>query len=129
MFVDGPRPMAGGARDDRREGGWEYLAMPGEFSERTVFDRSDGETWTVKPGDLLYPECFDRAALDQLLFDLGEAQFNAQILQQPSPPGGALIELKYFKRYETLPSRYEAIVLSWDRYAFAPPYGAISRLR
>ncbi len=30
------------------------------------------------------------------------------------PPGGALIKLKYFQRYETLPSRYEAIVQSWD---------------
>ena len=98
----------------RDEGGWEYLAMPGEFSERTVFDLGDGETWTAKPGDLLYPERFDRAALDQLLFDLGEAQYNAQILQRPSPPGGALIKLKHFPRYEVPPKYFEAIVQSWD---------------
>ena len=98
----------------RDEGGWEYLAMPGEFSERTVFDLGDGETWTAKPGDLLYPERFDRAALDQLLFDLGEAQYNAQILQRPSPPGGALIKLKHFQRYEAPPKYFEAIVQSWD---------------
>lgn len=63
----------------RDEGGWEYLAMPGEFSERAEFDLGDGERWILDPGDLLYPERFDRAALDQLLSDLGEAQFNAQI--------------------------------------------------
>ncbi len=88
----------------RDEGGWEYLAMPGEFYERTVYDLCDGESWTANPGDLLYPERFDRAALDQLRFDLGEAQYNAQILQRPSPPGGALIKLKHFQRYETPPS-------------------------
>ena len=103
--------LIGRLRDD---GGWEYLAMPGEFSERTVYDLGDGERWTLSPGDLLYPERFDRAALDQLEFDLGEAQFNAQILQRPTPPGGALIKLKHFQRYETLPPAYEAIVQSWD---------------
>jgi hypothetical protein len=98
----------------RDEGGREYLAMPGEYFEQTVFDLGDGESWTLKPGDLLYPERFNRAALDQLFFDLGEAQFNAQILQRPSPPGGALIKLKHFQRYETLPPYVEAIVQSWD---------------
>jgi hypothetical protein len=33
----------------------------------------DSQSWTLNPGDLLYPERVDRAALDQLLFDLGEA--------------------------------------------------------
>src|SRR5882757_3052169 len=47
-------------------------------------------------------------------FDLGEAQYNAQILQRPSPPGGALIKLKHFQRYETLPTWFEAIIQSWD---------------
>jgi hypothetical protein len=72
------------------------------------------KSWTLNPGDLLYPERFNRAALDQLAFDLGEAQYNAQILQRPSPPGGALIKLKHFRRYETLPHYFEAIVQSWD---------------
>lgn len=103
--------LIGRLRDD---GGWDYLAMPGEFSERTTFDLGDGERWILNPGDLLYPERFDRAALDQLRFDLGEVAFNAQILQQPSPPGGALIKLKHFQRYEKLPAFFEAIVQSWD---------------
>ena len=33
----------------RDEGGWEYLAMPGECSERTVYDLGDGQSWTLKP--------------------------------------------------------------------------------
>lgn len=59
----------------RDEGGWEYLAMPDESVQQTVFALGDG--WTFYPSDLLYPERFDRAALDQLRLDLGEAQYNA----------------------------------------------------
>ena len=74
----------------RDEGGWEYLEMPGECVERQVFDLGDGETWEFNPGDLLFEERFNRAALEQLFWDLGEGQFSAQILQRPSSPGGAL---------------------------------------
>jgi predicted phage terminase large subunit-like protein len=98
----------------RDEGGWEYLEMPGECVERQVFDLGDGETWTFNPGDLLFEERFNRAALEQLRWDLGEGPYNAQILQRPSPPGGALFKLKYFQRYETPPNYYELIVQSWD---------------
>ncbi|MGA8155290.1 MAG: terminase family protein, partial [Rhodoplanes sp.] len=98
----------------RADGGWEYLEMPGEGLQSQQFDLGGGEVWDFKPGDLLYPEHFDRAALDQLRFDLGEAQFNAQILQRPTPPGGNLFKLRHFQRYATVPQPVEAIVQSWD---------------
>ena len=88
--------------------------MPGECVERQVFDLGDGETWALDPGDLLFEERFNRAALEQLSWDLGEGPYNAQILQRPSPPGGALFKLKYFQRYEKPPGLYELIVQSWD---------------
>ena len=53
----------------------------GECVERQVFDVGDGETWAFNPGDLLFEERFNRAALDQLFWDLGEGPYNAQILQ------------------------------------------------
>jgi predicted phage terminase large subunit-like protein len=98
----------------RDEGGWDYLDMPGECIERKVYDLGDGESWVFKPGDLLFEERFNKAALEQLYWDLGEVQYNAQILQRPSPPGGLIFKLKHFQRYETLPRAYEAIVQSWD---------------
>ena len=98
----------------RDEGGWDYLEMPGECVERQVYDIGDGENWVFKPGDLLFEERFNGAALDQLFWDLGEGPYNAQILQRPSPPGGALFKLKHFQRYEKLPQSYEAIHQSWD---------------
>jgi predicted phage terminase large subunit-like protein len=98
----------------RDEGGWDYLDMPGESVEQKVYDLGNGESWVFKPGDLLFEERFNKAALEQLYWDLGEVQYNAQILQRPSPPGGLIFKLKHFQRYETLPRAYEAIVQSWD---------------
>ena len=98
----------------RDEGGWDCLEMPAECVERQLYDLGDGETWEFNPGDLLFEERFNHAALEQLFWDLGEIPYNAQILQGPSPPGGALFKLKYFQRYETAPEYYEAIHQSWD---------------
>ena len=44
-------------------------------------DVGGGETSAFNPGDLLFEERFNRAALDQLLSDLGEGPYSAQILQ------------------------------------------------
>ena len=98
----------------RAEGAWDYLEMSGECIERQVYDLGDDETWPFEPGDLLFPEVFGREALDQQRLDLGEAQFNGQILQRPSPPGGALFKLKHFQRYEQWPRCLELVVQSWD---------------
>jgi hypothetical protein len=54
------------------EGGWAVLEMPGEAVQEQVFDLGGGERWIYKPGDLLFPEVFNQAALNQLRFDLGE---------------------------------------------------------
>ena len=80
----------------RDEGGWEYLEMPGECIERQVFDLGDGESWQFNPGELLFEERFNRAALEQLFWDLGEGQYSAQILQRPSPPGGRAVQAQAF---------------------------------
>ena len=39
----------------RDEGGWEYLAMPGEFFERTVYDLGDGESGPSVPATYSTP--------------------------------------------------------------------------
>jgi predicted phage terminase large subunit-like protein len=96
------------------DGGWTILEMPGECIKQQVFDLGYGNEWTFNPGDYLFPARFDAAALKQLRDDLGETAYSAQILQRPSPPGGALFKLKNIMRYEQLPTHFEAIVQSWD---------------
>ena len=39
----------------RDEGGWEYLAMPGECFERTAYGLGDGESWTLTPATCSIP--------------------------------------------------------------------------
>jgi predicted phage terminase large subunit-like protein len=103
--------LIGRLRDD---GGFTLLEMPGEALERQTFDLGDGKSWDFAPGDFLFPQRFDEKALEILRFDLGEAGYNAQILQRPVPPGGALFKLKHFQRYAKRPSCFELIVQSWD---------------
>ena len=55
----------------RDEGGWDYLEMPAECIERQVYDLGGGETWEFNPGDLLFEERFNHAALEQLFWFLG----------------------------------------------------------
>jgi predicted phage terminase large subunit-like protein len=98
----------------RAEGGFEVLEMPGEGVVAQSFDLGDGQTWDFKPGDILYPDKFNRQALDQLKLDLGERGYSAQVLQRPSPPGGAIFKLHHFQRYDDAPPRYEKIIQSWD---------------
>jgi predicted phage terminase large subunit-like protein len=96
------------------DGGWDILEMPGECLKQQIFDLGHGRQWTFNPGDLLFPERFDAAVLQQSKYDLGEVAYNAQILQRPTPPGGALFKLKHFQRYKQLPQHFEAIIQSWD---------------
>lgn len=96
------------------EGGWTLLEMPGEGLVTKEFDIGQNEIWEMQPGELLYPEMFTHADLKQQRFDLGEAAYNAQILQQPVPPGGTLFKLKLFQRYELPLPQFEAIVQCWD---------------
>jgi predicted phage terminase large subunit-like protein len=98
----------------RDEGDFEVLEMPGEAITPQKFDLGGGKTWDFQPGDLLYPEVYTREALDQLRFDLGEIGYSAQILQQPTPLGGALFKLKHIQRYDVLPKSFEKIVQSCD---------------
>lgn len=46
---------------------------------------------------------------------LGTACFAAQYLQTPTPPGGGLVKLEWFNRYDPgLKPRFARIVQSWD---------------
>ena len=68
-----------------------------------------------REGEALHPE---REPLDLLLAirkDMGEANFAAQFLQMPAPPGGSIIKVGGFGQYDQthLPA-FDSIVQSWD---------------
>ncbi|WP_085809905.1 phage terminase large subunit [Sphingomonas sp. TZW2008] len=106
--------LIGKLRDD---GGWTMLSVPAEALKPMSFDIGEKERWQLEPGDLLYPERFDHAALEQLKLDLGEAAYAAQILQDPKALGGNIFKLKDFRPIPEvkLPYDYfEAKYQSWD---------------
>lgn len=98
------------------DGGWTLLALPARAHKDMKVPVSEHETWSLKAGELLFPERFDEIRLEEWKRDLGTDAFNAQVLQRPAPPGGTLFKLKWFQRYSQRPplSKFEKIVQSWD---------------
>lgn len=100
-------------------GSWELLSLPAIATEQQTLDLGDGMEWARQPGELLHPERLTQADLDRIKAELGTDAFEAQYQQRPALPGGNLIKLEWFGRYEgnPRPSTYEAIVQSWDTAA------------
>lgn len=101
----------------RDDGGWEMLSVPAEAQKPMTFDIGEKELWRLHAGDLIYPERFDHAALAQLKADLGEANYAAQILQDPQALGGAIFKVKDLdiRDVSNVPlHKIEAIYQSWD---------------
>lgn len=68
-----------------------------------------------KAGEALHPEREPLETLEKQRQQLGTDFFSAQYLQLPTPPGGGIIKLHWFRRYEPdkLPS-FKMILQSWD---------------
>jgi len=101
----------------RDDGGWELLSVPAEALVPMELDIGEKRPWILKAGDPLFPERFDHEALLQLRTDLGEANYAAQILQDPQALGGAIFKVKDFELYPKAiiePVGAEAIYQSWD---------------
>jgi predicted phage terminase large subunit-like protein len=107
----------------KEDPGWEVLELPGQVSSKTTLQLGHGKTHILHPGDILFPERFDGTALKQLRFDLGEAGYAAQILQQPTPIGGHLFDLAKAQRFDWSPKidqkQCQAMILSVDCAAAA----------
>lgn len=101
----------------RDEGGWELLSVPAEALKPIELDIGEAAPWRLSAGDLLFPQRFDCAALAQLRADLGEANYAAQILQDPVALGGTVFKVKDFgvlggSRLNL--TKMEALYQSWD---------------
>lgn len=92
-----------------RQGGWEHLCIPSEFTPGKSRATSIG--WVdprKKQGELLFPERFGVKELDEARKSLGD-DYEGQHNQSPSPPSGLIFkrwQLKYWappELAETLP--------------------------
>lgn len=76
----------------------------------------EGRVYRRAAGELLHPEREPLAVLDELKAAMGSQAFSAQYQQRPVPPGGALIQWSWFRKYARAPQwcAGDRIVQSWD---------------
>lgn len=97
---------------------WKVIALsaiapaPETYVIRTPFG-----TWTHHrcEGEALHPEREPLEVLEAYRRSLGPEFFAAQFLQAPVPPGGNMVKLEWFQRFDMdTPPAFEWIVQSWD---------------
>jgi predicted phage terminase large subunit-like protein len=98
---------------------WKVLSFPAiaERDERYLIVSPFGTRFFErKVGEALHPERESLATLANIRQEIGEYNFQSQYQQNPSPPGGALVDPAWFKRYEPgeQPATFSRIVISLD---------------
>lgn len=93
---------------------WSLLSLPAIAEEDLTVTVASGVTHVFAKGDLLHPQLLDRAFLDQRRRAMGSAAYSAQYQQRPLPPGGGVIDVAKFNRYQTLPKTWDTRFLSID---------------
>ncbi len=95
---------------------WEHLNLPAiaEVEERVAV--GNGRYHERLPGDLLHPEREPIEIISAMQRRMGSYNFSAQYQQQPIPPEGEIIKLRWFRRYDSAPAKSgrDRIVQSWD---------------
>lgn len=95
---------------------WQHLCLPMEFDPasacKTVIFSDPRKT----AGELLFPERFDQAAIDDYKNNLGPYGYSAQYQQRPTPLGGGLIKREWWKLWPSdkkIP-KFSQIIQSYD---------------
>lgn len=93
-----------------------YLNLPAKAEQDLVVETGPGVQHEWKRGELLDPERFPESVLEQERLNLGPRDFSAQYLQNPVSPGGNLVRMDHFRRYEVDFKRedFDRVVQSWD---------------
>jgi predicted phage terminase large subunit-like protein len=102
-----------------RSNEWVVLSFPAiaERDETHVIVNAFGtRRFTRKVGDALHPERESLTTYAEIRRTIGEYNFQSQYQQNPSPPGGALVNPGWFKSYEPgeQPASFSRTVISLD---------------
>lgn len=97
--------------------GWEVIRLPAiaEEDEEFAFTTEVGEkTYRRSKGEPLNPSRISLDELANIQSASGEAVWAAQYMQRPTPAGGGLMKVAWFRRYRDRPTRFDRIIQSWD---------------
>jgi predicted phage terminase large subunit-like protein len=102
-----------------KHGDWEVLSFPAiaETDEiYTVPSWFGTQTFTRRAGEALHAEREPLESLGLMRETQGEYNFAGQYQQSPSPLGGGMVKISWFKTYAhaELPAEFELIFQSWD---------------
>ncbi len=92
-----------------------FAAIAQEDEQHVIRTPFGTVTHTRQAGEALHSERESLAVLEKQRILLGTEYFAAQYLQSPAPPGGGLVKLAWFNRYD--PAKRPAftrIIQSWD---------------
>lgn len=98
------------------QGGWEHLCLPAQYEgarKATSLGFVDPRT---KAGELLWPERFGQAEVEELKKSLGEYGSSGQLQQRPSPAEGGIVKREWFRLWKAdspLP-KLSYVVQSYD---------------
>lgn len=82
---------------------WHTLILPAEnLTQQDITYTLGAHTWTMKPGELLFPVRLTREVLDQLKEDMGVYNYAGQMLQSPVPVGGGEFKDHWINYYGTI---------------------------
>ena len=79
--------------------GWYHLKLPAEAINKSYHYSIRGREWTLKQGELLFPDRLTREVLDQARERLGDYNYAGQYLQEPVPIGGGMIKGEWVSFY------------------------------
>lgn len=100
-----------------RDLGYTHLMLPMRFEPARRCVTSIGFSDPRKnDGELLFPERFSELQVKELESTMGSYATAGQLQQRPVPDGGGLFKNEWFKYWspETLPAKFDAMVMSWD---------------
>lgn len=100
---------------------WTVLSLPAIAETDEEVAVGDGIYHRRRPGEAPHPAHEPLAVLERLRAEMGSEIFAAQYQQSPVPPGGAMVQRKWLRYYDTLPDRNHRtkIIQSWDTAAKA----------
>lgn len=95
------------------KGGWKHVSLPLVAEEQVTLPLGS-KLWIRNPGDVLLPQMWPKAAVDEKRASVGEAIFAAQYQQDPSAAVGELIKPDHLKYFDELPDGNLRRILSFD---------------